>query len=258
MNDIIYVGKHTLTYSVTKHLHSHWELIYCTGGSGEMSFSDRTLRYEEDSLTVIPPMLPHVNHGTRGFTNIHIVLANPSFNTDVPIVISGLKNGFMRDAFSAAFYFYSGSGAERGTLLPIYGQLIAAMLETMISGNEDSNEVVHQIIDTILKNYPDPNFDLNSCLESFSFSTEYLKRIFKQEAGMTPRQYLMEMRLDNAAKILAVGDESQNISQIARQCGFQDPLYFSKLFKRKYGVSPKYYKQDQPVIADSDSTKIYL
>ncbi|MBQ1788195.1 MAG: helix-turn-helix transcriptional regulator, partial [Erysipelotrichaceae bacterium] len=91
-----------------------------------------------------------------------------------------------------------------------------------------------------------------------SFSTEYLKRVFKQELGMTPRQYLRERRLENAARIRAIGDENHTISEITRQCGFNDPLYFSKLFKKRYGVSPKNYSQKQPLVADSDSTKIYL
>lgn len=258
MNDIIYVGKHTITYSVTKHIHNNWELIYCTGGKGEMVFPEKTISYEEDSIAVIPPQLPHTNRGSEGFTNIHMIMQEPSFSNTDPVIISGLKNGFLRDAFAAAFYYYSTTEPKNNALLPIYGQLIGTMIESMVSGETEYNEVVHQIADIILKNYPDPNFDLNECLESFSFSTEYLKRIFKQEIGMTPRQFLTERRLENAARSLAIGAESSNISQIARQCGFNDPLYFSKMFKKRYGVSPKNYKQEQPAVADSDSTKIYL
>ncbi len=258
MNDIIYVGKHAITYSVTKHIHNKWEMIYCTSGKGEITFASRVIQYEEDTVVVIPPRVPHTNRGSDGFTNIHIILDDPSFNGTEPFIVTGLKNGFLRDAFSAAFYFYSTNTPESSVLLPIYGQLIVSMVESMSTGEIKYNEVVHQIADMILKNYPDPNFDLNGCLQSFSFSTEYLKRIFKQEMGMTPSRFLTEKRLENAAKSLAIGGENKNISQIARQCGFNDPLYFSKMFKRKYGVSPKNYKAEQPIAADSDSSKIYL
>lgn len=260
MNEIIYVGKHTLTYSVTKHLHKNWELIYCTSGSGELVFSNKSIPYCEDSIVIIPPMMPHTNKSDLGFTNIHVVIADPSIKIAEPIILSGLKNHHLRNAFSAVFYYNSTGGAESAALLPIYGQLIMTILESMVSTEAAYSEIVRQISDSILKNYPDPNFNLNETLHAFSFSTEYLKRIFKQEMGMTPRQYLTEKRLENAAKNLAMGGENISISQIARLSGYSDPLYFSKIFKSRYGVSPKNYKQEtvQPTAADSDSTKIYL
>ena len=257
MNDIVYVGKHALTRSVAKHMHNYCELIYCTGGSGDLIFPNKTLHYEEDSIAIIPPMISHKNHGTSGFTNIHCVMSDVSLNLAEPVVISGLTNGHLKNAFNALFYYYSNGRPENAQLIPIYAQLIIATIETMISGEESFTDIVRRISDTILKNYPDPNFDLNEYLMTFSFSTEYLKRIFKQEMNMTPRQFLTETRLANASKILGMREENVNISQIARQCGYNDPLYFSKLFKRKFGVSPKNYKNEEPVIGDSDSTKIY-
>ncbi len=260
MNDIIYVGKHAQTFSVTKHLHNNWELIYCTGGKGELLFQNMTLPYGTDSVAVIPPDIPHKNQGKDSFTNIHIILKDTTLNFTEPVVLTGFANGFMKNAFSAAFYYHSTGGAESASLLPIYGQLIVTTLETLRNNTSKNNYIVTQIADNILKYYPDPNYDLNSYLESFSFSTEYLKRIFKQEFGMTPHQYMTEKRLDNAAKTLTLIDGGKNISQVALQCGFNDPLYFSKLFKRKYGVSPKNYRPaiESSKPADSDSTKIFL
>lgn len=260
MNDIIYVGKHSLTYSVTKHLHKNWELIYCTSGQGELVYAGRIYPYEEDTVTIIPPNCPHINKSDGGFTNIHTQISDAALNITEPVVITGLKNKNLRNAFEGLFYYYSEGNSESGVLLPIYSQLIITMIEAMISRDEKYTDVVRQIVDEILKNYPDPNFDLNGCLHSYSFSTEYLKRIFKQELGMTPRQFLTEKRLENAAKNLTIGSEKLNVSEIARKCGYTDPLYFSKLFKNRYGVSPKNYKQviSLPNVTDSDSTKIYL
>ena len=45
MNTILYVGKHAPTWTVSRHVHQSWELIFCTGGSGEMLFDDKTLSY---------------------------------------------------------------------------------------------------------------------------------------------------------------------------------------------------------------------
>ena len=65
--------------------------------------------------------------------------------------------------------------------------------------------------------------------------------MFKKETGLTPLQYLTDRRLENAASTLSTYLGKGNISETARLCGFGDPLYFSRLFKKKYGVSPRSY-----------------
>ena len=259
MNDIIYVGRHALTLKVADHAHTSCELIYCTSGSGELYFEDRIVRYAKDSVIVIPPMVSHSNRSTTGFTNIHINLIDTTLNYKEPVVISCVSNEYLRQAFEAAFYYYSNNGAGRTSVLPVYGQLIAATIQ-MLTSDIVYSEVVQQIINNILKNYPDADYDLNAYLQSLPFSFEYLKKLFKNEIGMTPRQYLTDKRLENAANNLALSGCGSSISQIARQCGFQEPLYFSRLFKKKYGVSPKNYTPDklEPPTTDSDSTKIHL
>lgn len=259
MNDIIYVGRHSLVKRVSDHAHESWELIYCTSGSVELRYADKVIRYGKDMLVVIPPMISHSNVSDMGFTNIHVNIVDSTLNFKEPVLISCTSNDFLRQAFDAAFYYYSNNGAGRTTLLPIYGQLIAATAH-MLSSDTAYSEVVQQIVNDILNNYPDADYDLNAYLQSLPFSFEYLKKMFKNEIGMTPRQYLTDKRLENAANNLALSGCGSSISQIARQCGFQEPLYFSRLFKKKYGVSPKNYTPDnlEPPTTDSDSTKIHL
>lgn len=259
MNDIIYVGRHAITLRVLDHAHESWELIYCTSGKGELRFQDSVLHYYQDSLVVIPPMVSHSNRSDSGFTNIHCNIVDSTLTFKEPIVIPCTSNDFLRQAFEAAFYYYSNNGIGRTTLLPLYGQLIAATAQ-MLSSDIVYSEVVQQIVNDILKNYPDADYDLNAYLQSLPFSFEYLKKMFKNEIGMTPRQFLTDKRLENAANNLALSGCGSSISQIARQSGFQEPLYFSRLFKKKYGVSPKNYTADnlEPPTTDSDSTKIHL
>lgn len=259
MNDIIFVGKHLLTFTVDRHFHKSWELIYCTGGEGELVLEDRVISYRENDLLVIPPKTSHTNRSESGFTNIHMDIVDASFSFDGTVLLRFPAENYVLPAFQAAYYFYSNGGLGQTTILPVYGKLIATMIQAS-TADVGRSDVVRRITDHILKNYPDPAFDLNAYLESFSFSTEYLKKLFRKEVGITPRQYLTERRLENAAHTLALTGGGQNIAQIARQCGFNDPLYFSKLFKRQYGVSPKFYQPSKlgPPSADSDDTKIIV
>ena len=257
MNDIIYAGRHALTLNVSEHAHESWELIYCTSGGGEIRYRGRTLPYIQDNVVIVPPMFSHSNYSETGFTNIHINMIDSTLNYKEPVVLSCSSNAFLRQAFEAAFYYYSSNGAGRMTLLPIYGQLITAAAHILTSDSVYS-DVVQQIVNDIVENYPDAEYDLNAYLQSLPFSFEYLKKMFKNEVGMTPRQFLTDKRLENAANHLAISGGGSGISQIARASGFQEPLYFSRLFKKKYGVSPKNYTPDklEPPTTDSDSTKI--
>ena len=239
VNDIIYVGKHALTWTVSRHLHKGWELIYCTSGDGEMIFDDQRLPYSAHDIAVIPPMMPHVNQSVGGFTNIHMNLTDATLSGAEPRIVRADSTGFLLDAFRAAFYYYSESTAGRA-LLPAYGQLIAAFLTSYQSPQRHS-DVVRQVEDHILHHYPDCGYDLNAYLSSLPFNTEYLKKMFKKETGLTPLQYLTDKRLENAASTLSTYFGKGNISETARMCGFSDPLYFSRLFKKKYGVSPRSY-----------------
>ena len=252
MNKIIYVGKHAMTFAVSRHLHNSLELIFCTSGCGEMMFDDRSMRYSTNDIVVVPPHLPHANLSATGFTNIHIYLEDATLNQSEPYIIPADPNGFLLNAFAAAFYYYSGSPEDQSLLLPLYGQLIAATLTTRNQTRLHS-EIVQQLKNDILENYPDCGYDLNLFLNSLPFSAGYLKKVFKKETGLTPLQYLTEKRLENAANNLAMSGGKGNISEIAYQCGFSEPLYFSRLFKRKYGISPRSYASKCAVPAQADS-----
>ena len=258
MNKIIYAGKHALTSTVSRHMHSSWELIFCTGGSGELVFDGRTLPYSANDIAVIPPFVPHSNASCDGFTNIHVNLDEATLSFAEPVIIAADPNGFILNAFRAALYYYSSpSGGEM--LLPLYGQLLAAFMTAYRPAGRHS-QIVHEIRNNILLNYPDCGYDLNAYLHTLPFNAEYLKKLFKEETGLTPLQYLTDRRLESAASMLAMICGKGSISETARLCGFGDPLYFSRLFKKKYHTSPRDYHgeaQSDPV-ADSDSMKTML
>lgn len=246
MNSIVYVGRHAPTWSVSKHLHKGWELIYCTDGNGVLSFADRTLAYGAEDVAVIPPMTPHSNTSKDGFTNIHMNLSDAVLDTTKPVLIHADSNGFLLDAFKAAFHYYSEGGPEH-PLLPLYGNLIVAFLSEYQPVRH--SEAVRQIEDDILRHYPDCNYDLNAYLSTLPFNGEYLKKMFKKETGLTPLQYLTDRRLENAAAILRTYVGIGNVSETAHMCGFSDPLYFSRLFKKKYGVPPRDYTKPHPPLS---------
>lgn len=72
-------------------------------------------------------------------------------------------------------------------------------------------------------------------------SPKYLSRIFKNESGQTISQFITQSRMLTAGVRLRGSNDS--VSLIARESGFADPLYFSRVFKSFYGVSPTNYRK---------------
>ncbi|MDQ8198627.1 AraC family transcriptional regulator [Pelagicoccus enzymogenes] len=75
-------------------------------------------------------------------------------------------------------------------------------------------------------------------------SPSYLSRIFKARMGMSPHRYLVRLKMQHALFRLTKGDSS--IKQIAAEIGFDDPLYFSRAFRKEFGVAPSSTRNGAP------------
>lgn len=259
MNEIIYAGKHLITFSVSRHAHNSWEFIYCTVGSGRIIFDDSNIVYKAGDVVLIPPLVYHQNESETGFTNIHLNVRDPALNLRHPTVIHDDGNHFILDAFTAAFYYFGSNPGKQTLLLSAYANLIVSLISNCLS-MPVRNPIVEEIAKNIILNYPDENFELDQYLRTLPFNYDYLRKLFKSEAGVTPHQFLSDTRLQAAAERLSFTEGRQvNISEIAHLCGFREPLYFSKIFRKKYGMSPSQYQRSQrenASVPDGESLKI--
>jgi two-component system response regulator YesN len=72
-------------------------------------------------------------------------------------------------------------------------------------------------------------------------SENYLGRIFQQELGLSPMEYLNRYRIKEAKALLS--QTGASITEIAAQVGFDDPAYFSRAFRKQVGFSPRAYRK---------------
>ena len=244
MNEIIYAGKHLITFSVSTHAHSSWEFIYCTSGDGQLFYQDGSISYKTGDLLLIPPMVYHRNESGTGFTNIHFNMAEPaSLNLLEPTVVHDDANHFLLDAVTAIFYYFSSEPGKQTVLLSAYANLFLALVGAYLRA-PSLNPIVEDIAGFIIRSYPDENLELDRYLRSLPFNYDYLRKLFKNEIGITPHRFLNDIRLQAAAERLSRNDGTgSSISEISHLCGFREPLYFSKAFRKKYGVSPSRYQE---------------
>ena len=85
------------------------------------------------------------------------------------------------------------------------------------------------------------NLGLSAIAEALSISPGYLSGLFHQETGKTLTEFVNEKRLEHGARLLRSGN--QQIQTVAQYCGIPDVNYFTKLFKKHYGVTPREYRK---------------
>lgn len=92
----------------------------------------------------------------------------------------------------------------------------------------------------IEENYADPNTTLTTVAEAVCLSPNHFSTIFSQECKTTFIEYLTDVRIENAKRLMKETDMKGY--DIAYECGFSDPHYFSYIFKKNTGLSPREYK----------------
>ncbi|MBO7368706.1 MAG: AraC family transcriptional regulator [Clostridia bacterium] len=242
MNSISYVGRQMRTYNVSVHSHDEWEVIYCTSGQGEYVINEsEIIKYKAGDAIAIPPHVRHQNRSDEGFSNIYLNIADATIPYKSVKKISDEQEQQIYRTFSEAFFYFNADMKNKELVLAALGMLIVSYLIVYVGKNETS-EVVEEIKKAILKNFADVNFRLDVYMKTLPFSYEYLRKLFKKETGVTPHEYLMRTRM-NAAQLLLSGSSRFNysINETSEMCGFSEPLYFSRVFKKRIGVSPSQF-----------------
>jgi len=99
---------------------------------------------------------------------------------------------------------------------------------------------IHQVIDLIHRKYAE-NISIEDALILSHISRSYFFECFKAETGKTFIKYLRDYRMDKARELLIHTDK--RINMIARECGYENEKYFSKLFQECTGMSPRAYRK---------------
>lgn len=118
---------------------------------------------------------------------------------------------------------------------------ILSVLTDEKGGTESSDtDYVEMAISYIETEYM-RGISITELAQKLNLNRSYFSTIFKEKTGVSPQRYLLDFRLNKAAMLIS--DYNYNATQAALSTGYSDLFTFSKMFKRKFGISPSEYKK---------------
>ncbi len=131
-------------------------------------------------------------------------------------------------------------------MLEMYLRQIFIMLQRYFIGAEKTDKVhVVEEIDkatAYFNEHYSEDISIDEYAEQNHVSVSWFIRNFRECTGSTPMQYILSKRIYNAESLLR--DPSYNVTEISRIVGYENPLYFSRIFKKAKGLSPSEYRKN--------------
>lgn len=263
---LLFAGK---TYSKsTRELHKHdrTEIICVLSGNEQFEIEGKIYDVSSGDIIIINPGVMHRTIVTNeadpalvfftGLTNFHFRNMPPNsilLPDRTPILhtqsqlrqdIIGLCLDMVAERYSNQIgqYFMQKSYLIQ-ILLLIIRQIITLPGELQKSCQFETYHKTYVVneIRTYLNKHYNEKISLDLIAKNMYLSSAYISKIFKEETGEAPINYLIKLRLEKAKEQLESSNE-KSVKTISTSVGYEDVYYFSKLFKKYYGMSPLNYK----------------
>lgn len=109
-----------------------------------------------------------------------------------------------------------------------------------------NDKLLKKSLEVIKKELSNHNFNVEMLIDELGVSRVKCYRLFKEALKQSPSDVITSLRFQKAEYLLKY--KNLNISEISFECGFNDPKYFGKSFKKQFGVSPKVYKEQNSIL----------
>lgn len=133
--------------------------------------------------------------------------------------------------------------AQTDTLFTLHDYLLSklALFTQESVGKTGVSLLTYRIQQYIEMHYSEPDLSISKMAETFHFTPAYLCQIFKSEAGTTINSYISSFRISKAIDLLK--EDNIKVYEVAFRVGYNDPNYFSRLFKKQVGITLSEFRE---------------
>ena len=244
-------------WATREHQGSGHELVHIIKGTVTLHIGGKAYRAEAGDILVVPAGVPHrdVFPIESVFEALLVHFVWPDLETVLPSRCNGdltkLPEADKARAREMAHDLYRTFREGRSLGRELTDTGLYRLLLFLISAVQDMKSTVgkkeasqqqdrqRQIIDRA-KEYINDHLDkpvtLTDIADHLKMSSYHLSHLFSRESGFTFSEYLTHKRMDKAVRLL--GNPAIRVADAAFACGFEDPNYFGKVFRKHFGVSP--------------------
>ena len=188
---------------------SYWEFIYLSFSGSELIRLAGELRRRSGAVSPL--------YGTAGTVSLA--------NSIIDMIIAGTLTPHQASSMAYSFLMQ-----------------MLSVSESVPSGSGiDIHQAVHEYCLAHMENHP----DINELASVAGFSRGHFYRKFKEETGKNPHEFVIDLKMRFAMRKLQT--ENITVKEVAAACGFDDPSYFCKVFKKSFGVSPAMFRGENTI-----------
>ena len=247
-------------YPTKPHNHNEFEILNITGGSSVVYIGDKSYAVKCGDIVFINPMEVHSVIVNEDMPYSHQCICfdcsiimndrlSESLKSECMCITHHIRgesehSGYLKELFEKAFEACTREEKNYEMSVTAYITLMfACLLKNSLTDKErvkpENIDFNTEVIRYISEHYRE-NITSKQAAEALMYNQSYFCRNFKKNFGMTFSSYLKIHRISLSRRMLETGNDT--ISDIAFQCGFENPSYFSKCFRECFGLLPNEYR----------------
>ncbi len=263
MNDLSYYEKipndafpvrildyQSVPYTFPAHWHEHLELHFIREGSGRVKLGEKVT--EVDKRACIVSNSNEMHEGVGGKMTYICIIIPPEFLGDNHVIFESVfydENAWKYVDEIYRLYKEFSSVNALGIKANVYlllkylveNHVTEVLDETIYLNRLKKLYAINKVIDHINKNYAD-TITTKSLADLMHISEGHFCGVFRSATGLSANEYVMSVRIRKAKRLLLYSD--MNITEISNACGFNDPNYFTRVFKNRIHKTPKQYRAE--------------
>lgn len=209
-------------------------LIYKIDGVSTYYFKGQKLTLHGGEIIYIPKGDTYHVEKTAGNEGKYVALNFDCGLHSEPFI---LKYNGNADIKQLPHLWLMGSTSDKYRCISAFYDILAGIASDSGSTDNRKSEIIKPACDYLKTHIFKHDLSVGMLHEMCGISDVYFRRLFIEIYGMPPQKYVIDKRLTEARSLIENGDYD-NLYSVAYSVGYDDPLYFSREFKRKFGVAP--------------------
>lgn len=243
-------------YFFGRHRHREYELNYATAGSFQIGVDDRLVTVRKGEAILIAPGVPHSYMGDKvssgKFIQLEYEVTGPKALMETIPALSEVSPYCIFTEFTVESgimgticHYNRLQNDQQAALLDFsFGQLFVLMSDRLnkrrkVSETALLSKTMQAVIQAIEQDYTEID-DLEELAQQYGVTARAVRKYFSTYIGIPPTRYITMLRLKKAKSLL--WNSQKSLTEIALECGFGSPQYFSRVFHNYTGKTPSQYR----------------